>query len=81
MVNMEDLELKLYVITGCLGVIILIIFALIIHIFIQTKRLDVDVQVLKRDQTVTQSFMKPKIQPNEELSKRGFSMYTAWLWL
>ncbi|KAK7864010.1 hypothetical protein R5R35_000116 [Gryllus longicercus] len=72
----RDIETELYIITGCLSTVILCVICVIIYLSIVTKRMKLEIQKLKVHPSSVQ-YMKPEIQPSEELAKRGYSMFNG----
>ncbi|XP_023710472.1 uncharacterized protein LOC111866107 isoform X3 [Cryptotermes secundus] len=71
----DDLELEIFaLVTGCFSVLALVVLAiLVIHLNSSIKKLKKQVALQTRKDL--HSFQNPTIQPDEELGKRGFSMY------
>lgn len=71
----DDFELEIFaLVTGCFSVLAVVILAIVvIHLNSSIKKLKK--QVALQTSKDLHSFHNPTIQPDEELAKRGFSMY------
>ncbi|XP_003427295.1 uncharacterized protein LOC100679195 [Nasonia vitripennis] len=80
MATLEELELYFYISCGVTGLCILVIFILIGVLFVKVNRLvSDDSNQLGRQANMMAEFCytNPTIVPGEELSRRGFSMYSG----
>ncbi|XP_043482049.1 uncharacterized protein LOC122511074 isoform X1 [Leptopilina heterotoma] len=91
METLEDLSLYFYIACGIAAIGFLILFILITILFVKVKRLTVDDLLgegeiffvrsnqLNRQVNMMSDFCytNPTIVPGEELSRRGFSMYSG----
>ncbi|XP_043482051.1 uncharacterized protein LOC122511074 isoform X2 [Leptopilina heterotoma] len=80
METLEDLSLYFYIACGIAAIGFLILFILITILFVKVKRLTVDESnQLNRQVNMMSDFCytNPTIVPGEELSRRGFSMYSG----
>ncbi|XP_066999454.2 uncharacterized protein [Anabrus simplex] len=69
----DDQRVALYAVAGTLGGVLLCVFIFVVYLAIQVKRLKIAVAAMNSKTY----FLKPNIDPNEELAKRGFSMYSG----
>lgn len=80
METLEDLTLYFYIAGGITAFGFIILFILIIVLFVKVKKLSADgSNQLSRQVNLMSDFCytNPTIVPGEELSRRGFSMYSG----
>ncbi|XP_011494073.1 PREDICTED: uncharacterized protein LOC105359238 isoform X2 [Ceratosolen solmsi marchali] len=80
MVSHEELELYFYVSCGVTAICMILLLILIIILFVKVNRLTTDdSNQLGRQANMMAEFCytNPTIVPGEELSRRGFSMYSG----
>nr|XP_046489925.1 uncharacterized protein LOC124222720 [Neodiprion pinetum] len=80
MTTVEDLALYFYIASGIAAAVLIILFILVAVLFVRVNRLisDKSNQLARQKEMMADfCYTNPTIVPGEELSRRGFSMYSG----